>query len=536
VYFLDRIDAGRQLAERVKQQDFLDQETVVLGLPRGGLPVAYEIAMALDVPLDVIVVRKLGVPFQPELAMGAIGEGGIRTINQNVVSMTGVTSNDLAAAERREQVELKRKSQRFRAHRPRIPLTGRTALIVDDGSATGSTARAACQVARAQGASRVVLAVPVAPPSTLRELRHDADDVICLREEEPLWAVGQAYADFTQTSDAEVANLLEKAEKRHGASVREPAKESSTRDDEVVVAVESLRLSGHLTIPKHPKGLVVFAHGSGSSRHSPRNRLVADVLNHAGLGTLLFDLLTPAEERDRTNVFDIELLGGRLSKVTDWLCSLPEASAVPISYFGASTGAAAALWAAAEPTAQIAAVVSRGGRPDLAGARLSEVRSPTLLIVGGRDQVVEDLNRQAQTQLRCESSLVIVPGATHLFEEPDTLEEVAALACDWFLSHAKSGHKLRNSPNDTPAWDPFLERAREEAQGTELYEDPFGRSLQVEREQAQGVDVFVDPDAIVPVKALTEGSPGHEALTGDQVELRRDEEEEWQRSDPDTEG
>jgi pimeloyl-ACP methyl ester carboxylesterase len=360
--------------------------------------------------------------------------------------------------------------------------------------------------------------------------------VICLHEEEPLWAVGQAYADFTQTSDAEVADLLEKAEKRHGASVREPAKESSTRDEEVVVAVESVRLAGHLTIPEHPKGLVVFAHGSGSSRHSPRNRFVAEVLNDAGLGTLLFDLLTPAEERDRTNVFDIQLLGARLSRVTDWLFSLSEASNVPISYFGASTGAAAALWAAAEPTAQIAAVVSRGGRPDLAGARLSDVRSPTLLIVGGRDHVVEDLNRQAQTQLRCESNLVIVPGATHVFEEPGALEEVAALARDWFLSHGRSEHKPPSSPNDTPAWDPLLERAREEAQGPELYEDPLGRSLQVEQEQAQGVDVFTDPDATVPAKALTEGSPGHESLTGDQVESRRDEEEERQRSDLETEG
>jgi predicted phosphoribosyltransferase/pimeloyl-ACP methyl ester carboxylesterase len=533
MYFLDRIDAGRQLAKLVKQQDFLDQETVVLGLPRGGLPVAYEIAMALDAPLDVIVVRKLGVPFQPELAMGAIGENGIRTINQDIVSMTGVSSNDLEAAERREQIELRRRSQRFRSHRPRIPLTGRTALIVDDGIATGSTARAACHVARAQGASRVVLAVPVAPPSTLRELRKDADDVICLHEAEPLWAVGEAYADFAQTSDDEVTDLLEKAEKRHGESARGPAKGRSARDEEIVVAVDSLRLAGHLAIPKDPKGLVVFAHGSGSSRHSPRNRFVAEVLNQAGLGTLLFDLLTPAEERERTNVFDIQLLGGRLSKVTDWLCSLPETSDVPISYFGASTGAAAALWAAAEPTTRIAAVVSRGGRPDLAGARLSEVRSPTLLIVGGHDQVVEELNRQAQDQLRCESSLVIVPGATHLFEEPGTLEEVAALACDWFLSHAKPGHQ---PPNHLPTWDPSLEHAREEAQGTELYEDPLGSSLRVEREEAQGVDVFADPDATVPVKALTEGSPGHETLTGDQVELRRNEEDEWQRSDPETEG
>ena len=214
---------------------------------------------------------------------------------------------------------------------------------------------------------------------------------------------------------------------------------SNPTDVTIEMSGNELRLPGILTLPKDSKGLVVFAHGSGSSRHSPRNRYVAEVLNEAGLGTLLFDLLTPAEEGDRTNVFDIQLLGRRLSEVTNWLHSLPEASDVSISYFGASTGAAAALWAAAKPEARVAAVVSRGGRPDLAGQRLSEVQSPTLFIVGGHDQVVEQLNRQAQDQLRCESRLVIIPGAAHLFEEPGTLEEVAALACDWLLSHAGTG-------------------------------------------------------------------------------------------------
>jgi putative phosphoribosyl transferase len=179
----------------------------------------------------------------------------------------------------------------------------------------------------------------------------------------------------------------------------------------------------------------VFAHGSGSSRHSPRNRYVADVLNRAGLGTLLFDLLTPAEEHDRANVFDIGLLANRLVGVTGWLRTQPVAGTLSIGYFGASTGAAAALWAAAEHRADIAAVVSRGGRPDLAAPRLNEVTAPTLLIVGGHDDVVLDLNRRAQAQLRCESRLAVVPGASHLFEEPGTLQAAAELARDWFTSH-----------------------------------------------------------------------------------------------------
>ena len=205
--------------------------------------------------------------------------------------------------------------------------------------------------------------------------------------------------------------------------------------EEVLPLAGSTRLAGDLTIPENASSIVIFAHGSGSSRHSARNRHVARVLNDAGLGTLLFDLLTSAEEIDRGNVFDIGLLGGRLAAVTGWLRAQPRAAGTAIGYFGASTGAAASLWAAAEPGAGIAAVVSRGGRPDLAGSRLSAVTAPTLLIVGGDDAGVLELNRQARAALRCPSDLVVVPGAAHLFEEPGTLDAAARLARDWFTRH-----------------------------------------------------------------------------------------------------
>ena len=197
-------------------------------------------------------------------------------------------------------------------------------------------------------------------------------------------------------------------------------------------------LTGDLVVPDDASGLVLFAHGSGSSRLSPRNRLVAELLNKAGLGTLLFDLLTTDEERDRSNVFDIPKLGRRLVWVTDWLQSMESAQGKPFGYFGASTGAAAALTAASQLNS-ISAVVSRGGRPDLAKERLACVRSPTLLIVGGRDRVVEQLNREAQRHLSCTNHLAIVPGATHLFPEPGALDEVARLANDWFATHLKGG-------------------------------------------------------------------------------------------------
>jgi putative phosphoribosyl transferase len=433
--FADRADAGRRLAARL--QHLADEPVVVLGLPRGGVPVAFEVARALGAPLDVIVVRKLGVPFQRELGMGAIGEDGVRVINHEVVRAAGVSVQELAAVEARERAEVQRRAWRYRGGRPRQPLGGRVAVVVDDGIATGSTARAACRIARALGAARVVLAVPVAPPGWQDRIGGDADELVCVQTPRDFLAIGQFYADFSQATDDEVVACLRRAATpvpAAGASAA-AAGDPPARDEEVEAIAGPVRLAGHLTVPGQATGIVVFAHGSGSSRHSPRNRYVAAVLSQAGLGTLLFDLLTPGEELDRASVFDIGLLARRLADVTGWLRGQDGAAGLPVGYFGASTGAAAALWAAAEPGAGIGAVVSRGGRPDLAGPRLGSVRAPTLLIVGGRDDVVLGLNHRAQAGLRCENHLAVIPGATHLFEEPGTLAAAAVLARDWLARH-----------------------------------------------------------------------------------------------------
>jgi putative phosphoribosyl transferase len=201
----------------------------------------------------------------------------------------------------------------------------------------------------------------------------------------------------------------------------------------VTIPVGIAELDGDLVVPAEARAVVLFAHGSGSSRRSPRNRFVAERLQQAGLGTLLFDLLTPHEADDRANVFDVFMLADRLIRATAWLRG--EYGHLAIGYFGASTGAAAALWAAAAPQLRIGAVVSRGGRPDLAGDRLAEVTVPTLLIVGGHDEVVLGLNRHAEHRLGGPRQLAIVPGATHLFEEPGTLEAAADLARDWFIEY-----------------------------------------------------------------------------------------------------
>jgi len=432
--FADRVDAGRQLAAALLH--LKGSDVVVVGLPRGGVPVAYEVALALDAPLDVLVVRKLGVPFQPELAMGAIGEGGVLVVDDEVVAEAGISPSEFAAVEQSERAELEARIRRFRQGRPPVPLTGRTAVVVDDGIATGSTARAACLVARAHGAGRVVLATPVAARQTIQRLAPHVDEFVCVEAPERAYAVGQWYRDFSQTPDEEVIGYLARAASRP-RPVGDPVAvvDAADRDEEVAVHIGNLVLPGHLTVPEPATGLVVFAHGSGSSRHSPRNRLVAESLNRDGLGTLLFDLLTPTEERDRANVFDIDLLSTRLFGATRWLEGEPEAKGLGIGYFGASTGAGAALVAAARGGSDIRAVVSRGGRVDMAGPQLAGVRAPTLLIVGSDDDIVLELNRQAQRALTCESRLEVVEGASHLFEEPGALERVARLAGAWFTAH-----------------------------------------------------------------------------------------------------
>lgn len=212
----------------------------------------------------------------------------------------------------------------------------------------------------------------------------------------------------------------------------------------ILINVDPVRLPGDLVVPPEAFGIVVFAHGSGSSRKSPRNIEVARRLNEAGLGTLLFDLLTPVEAEERANVFDIKLLAERLVVAEKWLRTWPGLGNLPIAFFGASTGAAAALVAAARLGTDIAAVVSRGGRPDLAGPALGHVTVPTLLIVGGDDVEVLGMNREAAGHLRSEMRLEVIPGATHLFEEPGALEEVSRLAAEWFAKHlTEAGHDRR---------------------------------------------------------------------------------------------
>ena len=288
--FSDRGEAGRRLAEKLP--GLRGQDVVVVGLPRGGVPVAAEVANALAADLDVIVVRKLGVPYQRELAFGAVGEDGVMVFNRDVVELAGLTEQQIAEVVTRERAEVARRAERLRGRPARVPLAGRTVVVVDDGIATGATARAACQVARAHGAERVVLAVPVGPPDIEIRLGSDADELVCLHTPPEFFAVGQFYRHFPQLSDEAVVALL-----RAGAPAAATAAAAAVVDEDVPVEAGPVRLVGHLTVPVHARGVVVFAHGSGSSRHSPRNRHVAAVLNRAGLGDVA---VRPAHRRGGT--------------------------------------------------------------------------------------------------------------------------------------------------------------------------------------------------------------------------------------------
>ena len=423
--FKDRTDAGRQLAKHLMA--YADREdTLVLGIPRGGVPIAFEIATALRAPLDIFLSRKLGVPGNEELAFGAVAAEDGRFLDRQTIRAVGVSDQQVEEITARTRQLLDERARIYRSGREPLTVAGKIVILVDDGIATGASLSAAIHALRQMKPRRLVVAAPVAPSSTCARMQREADTLIVLHSPDSFFAVGQFYQDFSQTTDDEVIQLLARAgEVRPSRRMYEP----------VCIPFERYALEGDLRVPAGARSLVIFAHGSGSSRLSPRNREVAAVMNRWGMGTLLFDLLTPLEEHeDRETAslrFNIGMLAQRLLRVTEWVQRNPRTSGLRLAFFGASTGAAAALTAAAHLGDSLAAVISRGGRPDLAGDALRDVKAPTLLIVGGRDEAVLTLNREALKQLSCRKQLSIIPGATHLFEEAGALTKVANMAADW---------------------------------------------------------------------------------------------------------
>lgn len=422
--FQDRSDAANQLAVRLKKKKV--STPLVLAVPRGAVPMGKVLADQLRGDLDIVLVHKFGFPSNPEFALGSVTEEGEIYLGIGA-ERHGLTEEDVEQAALSEIAKLKDKRRMLTPHHlPMLP-EGRVVVIVDDGIATGATMTAAVRSLKGKGADRIIVACPVASSEAVQRLLNEGAEVEVLKIPEHFASVSEFFEDFSQVSDEEVVKIL--SEERMGIKDIKA---------EVCISDGDVELKGFLVIPEDAKGVIVFAHGSGSGRYSPRNQFVASALNEAGFSTLLLDLLEEHESSDRSKIFDIDLLSERLVLATRWLATNPDLRKLDVGFFGASTGGGAAMQAAAKLGDKVKAIVSRGGRPDLALPHLGSVEAATLLLVGENDEPVIEMNKQAYSQLRCERSLVIVPGATHLFEEPGTLEEVAKNAAEWFSSHLQA--------------------------------------------------------------------------------------------------
>ncbi|HLF70775.1 MAG TPA: alpha/beta fold hydrolase [Dehalococcoidia bacterium] len=417
--FEDRNEAGRMLAADLAKRSY--ERPVVLGIPRGGVPVAIEVARVLGGELGVVVARKLGAPGYAELAIGATTASGASYVNSEIAEEVGATDEYIAAETTRQVLEAQRREQLFDGRR-RPNLKGRVVLVVDDGIATGATAIAAVRAVKAEGASKVVLAVPVGPPQTIERLRAEADEVVCLNEDENFGAVGEFYVDFAPVSDDEVVSLLESASPRTEASI----------ERRVEVKRDGVRLVASLTTPGGPGPfpLVIFVHGLGSGKDSPRNVVIATRLQDAGFATLLFDLSGHGES-------SIDPEDGMDAYVQDteamfaWAIEQPEIDKDAIGIAGSSMGATIAAQAQAQGRVTPQTMVLRA--PPMEAQEFRGVRVPSLVLVGSHDPLRFDAERGVAG---CpELTLSVVEGASHLFEEPGTLEQALEATVGWFRTH-----------------------------------------------------------------------------------------------------
>jgi len=440
--YADRAEAGRAVATALGALGGVTRrrDLIVLGLPRGGMAVARTVADALGAPLEALVARKLGVPGMSEVAFGAIAEGRRRAVADSVWWYLGLPRRVVAPIVDRERTELRRRARLYRAGAPLPTLRGRTVVLVDDGLASGTTLRAAALAVRRHRPGRVIAAVPVASAMHCDDVRATVDELVTTATPEPFGMVSAWYDDFAPVSDAQVLRLLGRSSAAHPEML--DARPDTTEEHEITIPVgqggtaEPGRLTGDLGLPNgRPAGLVILAHGGGSSRNSYRNRYLAGRLRQGGWATMRVDLLLEHEqaEDDVTGDarFDIGRIAGRLRRATEWAARTRAPGAERLVLFGASTGAAAALVVAAARPDLVSGVASRGGRVDLAGPSLPAVRAPVLMIVGGADTDTLQRSRVSAPRLGGRTRLDVIRGAGHTFEEPGAVGAVGEHVVRW---------------------------------------------------------------------------------------------------------
>jgi predicted phosphoribosyltransferase/alpha/beta superfamily hydrolase len=421
--FRDRQDAGRQLAAVLKLKGIV--RPVVLGIPRGGVPVALEVARALDGELGVVVARKLRAPGQPELAIGAVTASGATFVNEELASLTGAGKQYLERETAAQVTEAARREARFDGHR-RPVIRGRTVIVIDDGLATGATAIAALRSLRAEGAARIILAVPVASPETIERMRPEADEVVCLQEESDFYAIGQFYVDFGQVDDTEVRSLLDQFGEGQPSAERHA----------FIVTRDGVRLAGRMLVPPGagPFAAVIFVHGLGSDKDSPRNAVIAERLLDEGMTAVLFDLSGHGESgRDArgSDAFEDDL-----AAVFRWVTARPDIDAGRIGVAGSSYGGTVAVAATVAGSIAPRALVLRA--PPIAAADVERLTVPSLAIIGSHDRLIADVSEAAG---RCPAlTLSVVHGASHLFEEPGALDEALERTVSWFKTVMAEPH------------------------------------------------------------------------------------------------
>ncbi|MEE2037275.1 phosphoribosyltransferase family protein [Nocardiopsis sp. CT-R113] len=420
--FADRSEAGRRLAERVRPLAVNDP--LVLALPRGGVPVGAELARRLDADFDVLMVRKIGLPGRPETGVGAIAEDGRVLFDDRALARMQVPRQALSDTVAAERDELDRRRRVYRGDRSGPRIAGRDCVIVDDGVATGGTARAALRMVREAGPSRLILAVPVAAPEAVEALREDVDELVVLSAPDNFHSVGEWYRDFDQLSDGHVTAILAEQGRVHPRS-------DAARG--VRVRAGRVYLDGDLTVPAVLRGAVVLAAGEG--RSDPRWQAISSAMQQAGYATLLLDLLTVQEQESGSGGADTAVMGERLSAAVTWLRRATDAANEPLGVLGSGSAAPAALVTAAERPEDVAAVVVHGGRIDLAEPSLPEVRAPVLVLLESRDSFVRELGEWARGRMGGPTDLRVMSGAEQLLHGAKEWRQVAGETLDWFDRH-----------------------------------------------------------------------------------------------------